>query len=190
MTQLIERRHPATLADLERLPESARAELIDGTLYTSPAPGQVHHSTADAMQFRLESLFHAHRGRHGGWWILAHPVLALGPDQIVVPDFAGWPIPGLPDGPKGPRISVAPSWVAELRTAVTASHDALLKAPLYLKAGVRWLWIVDPEKALIEIYAADGDQWRLDRIAQPSHDSERLPPFDAVPIDVSGWFER
>ncbi len=31
--------HPATLADLEALPEHVKGEIIDGVLYTQPRPG-------------------------------------------------------------------------------------------------------------------------------------------------------
>jgi hypothetical protein len=35
-------RSPATLADLEALPEGVRGEIIDGVLYMSPRPGFAH----------------------------------------------------------------------------------------------------------------------------------------------------
>jgi Uma2 family endonuclease len=189
MNNVIERKQPATLADLERRPlDGSRAELIDGTLYVTPGAGFDHQGTSDAILVDLYQQFFSGRGAQGGWWIISNPVLELSSNRVLIPDLGGWRVERLPGGLTGKRSTVTPDWVAEVRSPSTATHDALRKGPLYRQAGVEWFWIVDPAEGFVEIYRADGDLWHLDRIVQAHESEARLPPFEAVPIDVRRWF--
>jgi Uma2 family endonuclease len=190
MNNVLERKQPATLADLERPLDGSRAELIDGVLYVSPGAGLEHQDTSDDILVDLRNQFHAGRGSIGGWLIVSNPVLELNPQRVLIPDLGGWRVERLPGGLRGPRSTVAPDWVAEVRSPSTATHDALRKGPLYRQAGVEWFWIVDPTEGFVEIYRADGELWQLDRIVQAEETEARLPPFEDGILDVSRWFSR
>jgi Uma2 family endonuclease len=192
MNNVIERKQPATLADLERLPEGTRAELVDGTLYLLPTAGISHQKRSAAMLSDLYHRFKRGIGGPGGWWILATPEIQLSTRRVLIPDLAGWKVDRVtaaPDAFSGARTTLVPDWVAEIRSPSTASHDTLQKGPLYRHAGVQWYWIVDPDIGFVEVYAADGKHWALDRVVQAGETAARLPPFDAVDIDITDWFD-
>jgi len=46
----------------------------------------------------------------------------------------------------------APDFIIEILSPTTARHDRLLKFNLYLKAGVREYWIIDPESKTAQIF--------------------------------------
>lgn len=48
--------------------------------------------------------------------------------------------------------SGAPDWVVEIISPSNASHDYVRKLNLYLTAGVREYWIVDPTREMVFVY--------------------------------------
>jgi Uma2 family endonuclease len=46
----------------------------------------------------------------------------------------------------------APDLVIEILSPSTAAHDEKVKLQLYLEAGVREYWIVDPERKLVRVH--------------------------------------
>ena len=63
----------------------------------------------------------------------------------------------------------------------------MAKAAGYLAAGVPYYWLVDVDARVIEALAARADAWvRLG--AWSDGDLARIPPFDAVEIDVGRLF--
>jgi hypothetical protein len=64
---------PATLADLEALPETLVGEIIDGTLYTHARPRPDHSDLEGALIEALRGPFQRERGGPGGWWIVVEP---------------------------------------------------------------------------------------------------------------------
>lgn len=69
----------------------------------------------------------------------------------------------------------------------TARVDRLLKLPVYARAGVGWCWFLDPLAETVEVFHLSDAAPRLVATAHQQVDA-RLPPFDAVPIDVSAWW--
>lgn len=78
----------ATYEDLVAVPEHLVAEIIHGSLVTSPRPAPVHALATSSLGMGLGAPFHHGRGGPGGWWILFEPELHLDPD-VLVPDMAG-----------------------------------------------------------------------------------------------------
>jgi Uma2 family endonuclease len=46
----------------------------------------------------------------------------------------------------------APDWIAEVLSPNTASHDKLVKLPVYERAGVREVWLIHPIDRTLTIY--------------------------------------
>jgi Uma2 family endonuclease len=46
----------------------------------------------------------------------------------------------------------APDWLAEILSPSTARHDKLVKLPVYARAGVREVWLVNPIQHTLSIY--------------------------------------
>ncbi|MCY1083509.1 Uma2 family endonuclease [Archangium lansingense] len=152
-------RRKATYADLEAAPPHLVAELVDGELYLSPRPASRHALAHAALHGELYNPFHQGRGGPGGWLLLFEPELHLGED-VLVPDIAGWRRERMPEMPDVVGFTLAPDWLCEVLSPSTAALDREKKMKLYGRAGVRHLWLVDPLRQSLEVYALEGNRWQ------------------------------
>lgn len=138
-----------TIDDIYSLPEGSRAELIGGQIYYMAQPSTMHQ--------RILSFLHLEIGNHirakgGTCEVLPAPFAVflcaddskyLEPDISVICDKDK-----LDDrGCKG-----APDWILEIVSPSSRIMDYYTKLSLYLEAGVREYWIVDPVKQTILVY--------------------------------------
>jgi hypothetical protein len=82
----------ATFEDLMRLAEDVRAEVLGGTVITSPAALPKHSKAQRALGRFVGGPFdddHGYGGP-GGWWNFVEVDIQLGAHDIVRPDIAGW----------------------------------------------------------------------------------------------------
>ena len=175
-------KRPATYQDLLRVPEPLVAEIVDGELYASPRPAPPHAMATSVLGGDLMGPFQRGRGGPGGWWILDKPELHLAGD-VLVPDMAGWRRERMPTMPKTAAFELAPNWVCDVLSPATARLDRSRKLPAYARAGVSHAWLIDPAARTVEVLTLDGDGWRL-HLACGDDDLVRLPPFDAVELDL------
>src|SRR3954453_2086234 len=105
-------RTPATLRDLDSLPQDLTAPLGDGELIVHPRPDPPHVEAATFLTGSLFGPFYRGIGGPGGWVILAEPKILFGP-QLLVPDLAGWRKERFAALRKGP-YTVIPDWVCEI----------------------------------------------------------------------------
>jgi Uma2 family endonuclease len=185
MGRRIERRSPATYADVAAAPEHVIAELIGGVLYTSPRPSPRHALASLRLGAALDGPFGRGQGGPGGWTVLIEPELHLAGGDVLVPDLAGWRRERLPVLPDKPAIDVAPEWVCEVLSPSNKSHDRKHKLPKYAASAVPWLWLVDPEERMLEGYQLDGDRWAMVGVFEEEDVAVRAPPFEAVELDLS-----
>ncbi len=179
-------RRRATYADLEAVPETQVAEIIDGVLETHPRPRPEHGAAAYELGGELRDPFGRGRGGPGGWIFLPEPELHLGPD-IVVPDLAGWHRERLPTKPQDAFIAVAPDWVCEILSPSTARLDRGAKRRIYAGAGVQHLWLPDPEAGELEAFALAGGHWLLLATVQRG-EMVNVAPFDAISFPLNDLF--
>ncbi|GAC1541504.1 MAG: hypothetical protein NVS3B10_06040 [Polyangiales bacterium] len=178
--------HPATRADLEGLPENVVGEIIDGVMYTQPRPRSRHANTEGSILTELRGPFDRGRGGPGGWRILVEPGIELPQAPEVSPDVAGWRrerLPTLPDGP----ITVVPDWVCEI-LSTNRAYDLRIKRPFYARIGVSFMWLVDLEGKTVTASALEGGRWVEVAVFGEEDRAARIPPFDAIELDVSGWW--
>jgi len=176
-------RKRATRADLDALPRSIVGELIAGVLYSMPRPRPRHAGAASVLGSDLNGAFQRGRGGPGGWWLLDEPGIALTALDVeeIVPDIAGWRRERMPELPEG-IISIAPDWLCEVLSPTTRAHDLKLKRPLYARAGVSWMWIVDVDaRTLVASRLCDG-KW-LELGTWSDDDVARIEPFDAIELE-------
>jgi Uma2 family endonuclease len=50
----------------------------------------------------------------------------------------------------------APDWLAEVLSPRTASHDQVVKLPVYERAGVKEVWTLQPSDRTLSIYLLAG----------------------------------
>ena len=76
-------------------------------------------------------------------------------------------------------FNLAPDWVCEVLSASTRRLDLHCKRPVYARAGVAHLWLVDPADRTLEAFELREGQWVLVATAQDD-DPVSIHPFDAV----------
>ena len=176
----------ATYADLEAVPATLVAEIIDGALETHPRPTPRHGAAANRLSNELTAPFDRGRGGPGGWIFLPEPELHLG-EAVVVPDIAGWRRERLPSEPTKAFIEIAPDWVCEILSPSTARLDRGPKRRIYAEAGVEHLWLLDPAERQMEAFSLNGRRWLLLSTIQIG-ELVRVPPFDAIAFPLSDLF--
>lgn len=125
------------------------------------------------------------RGGPGGWWIIVEPGIELAALDVeeIAPDVAGWLRERMPRPPDGP-ITLAPDWVCEVLSPTTRSHDLKRKRPLYARAGVPWMWIVDVEARILTSSRLHEGRW-LEVGTWGDDEVVRIEPFDAIEIQLA-----
>jgi Uma2 family endonuclease len=94
----------------------------------------------------------------------------------------------MPSAPEGVAFTVVPDWVCEISSPSTARLDRLRKLPIYAREGVAHAWLVDPDERTIEALSLAGGRWSVAYYGDTKE--ARIPPFDAVPLDLDALFER
>jgi Uma2 family endonuclease len=178
---------PATYEDIVRLPEHLVGEIIDGDLIVSPRPAPVHALASSSLGGEICGPFGRGRGGPGGWLILDEPELHIA-GNVLVPDLAGWRRERMPALPDTAWFTLAPDWVCEVLSPSTAVVDRTRKQEIYRKQGVPWLWFLDPVARTIEVLSHGEAAWTVAGTFGGEGEA-RIPPFDAVAIDVSALWD-
>jgi Uma2 family endonuclease len=176
-----------TLADLEALPAGIKGEIIEGVLYTMTRPRARHQRVVFAIGDVIHDPFDKARGGPGGWWILVEPGIELPGTPEIAPDLAGWRRERLPDLPEDTPITVVPDWVCEILSPTTRRHDLLVKKPYYAKVGVPFHWVIDREARTVTALRLEAGHW-LEMGTWGDETEARVPPFEAVPLDVKSFW--
>ncbi len=175
----------ATWEDLWSLPEGQRAEIVGGQIALLPSPTVDHQDLVFEVGTRLREPFHRGRGGPGGWWIIADVDVQLTRYDLVRPDLSGWRRDRHPLRPQRP-VTARPDWVCEVLSPGNARRDRQQKMELYRRAGVEFVWLIDPGLRLLEAYRLTGDLYA--RLGAWSEETAAIPPFEAVELDVADLF--
>jgi Uma2 family endonuclease len=178
---------PATLADLEALPDHVKGEIIDGVLYASPRPRAPHADAELALGSRLRDPFQVGRGGPGGWWILMEPGIEVPGSPEFSPDLAGWRKERMPALPADRSITVVPDWICEILSPTTRACDQRVKRPFYARIGVACLWFIDIEARTLTVSKLEGGRW-VELGVYGEDDRMRAEPFDAVELALGDWW--
>ena len=147
-----------TEEDYYRLPENMRAELIDGQFYSQAAPSRTHQRILSDLHITIGQYI---RSKGGSCEVYPAPfAVKLFEDDktIVEPDISVICDPNkLTD--KG--CTGAPDWIIEIVSPGNPAHDYVRKLNLYLDAGVREYWIVDPMQGNIYVYHLVEEQFKM-----------------------------
>ena len=138
-----------TAEDYWALPEGERAELIDGVLYAMTPPNRKHQDIVSGLIRQLKDFIKRNGGPCRAYVspfavnLNADDTTYVEPDVLVVCD----PSKLTDRGCEG-----APDFVAEVVSPSSRSMDYVKKTALYLDAGVREYWIVDPQICQTTVY--------------------------------------
>jgi Uma2 family endonuclease len=142
-----------TTADLDRLdlPEGWRAEIIDGVLYVSKAPGWDHQDVVRRLVLQLSAWVETHTGRVN-WGI----GIIYADDDNVIPDVVWISAERLAKGldAAGHLNELGPELVVEVVSpgAENARRDRDTKLALYSRRDALEYWIVDPQARTVQVY--------------------------------------
>ena len=93
----------------------------------------------------------------------------------------------MPEFPRTRPIDITPDWICEVLSPSNERRDRVIKADLYLTAGAPFYWILDVHERTLEAFAAKDGTWS--RLGAWTDGAEpRIPPFDAIAIDVAALF--
>lgn len=170
----------ATYADLCAVPDNFVAEILGGDLYSSPRPASPHGHAAAALGIKLGGPFQYGENGPGGWWFHNEPELHFGAD-VVVPDIAGWRRERMPAVPNVAYFTLAPDWLCEVLSPSTETIDRRKKLPIYARAGVHYVWLIDPLQQTLEVLRLETQRWAL--VDTHRADAKvRAEPFAAVEL--------
>jgi Uma2 family endonuclease len=179
---------PATYADIEALPSNMVGEIIRGVLYASPRPASPHAAASSALGEELGPPFKRGKGGPGGWVLLDEPELHLVED-VLVPDLAGWRRERMPEMPDTAAFDLAPDWVCEVLSPSTAKLDRAQKLPVYARARVVHVWLVDPLERYLELLRLERESYLI--VGTHIDDAKiRAEPFDAIELDLGVLWAR
>lgn len=183
LTQETSTRRPATLLDLDNLPEDVFGEIIDGELQVHPRPDEPHAKAAFELTLTLGNAFHRGITGPGGWVLRAEPRILFGAQTTLSPDLAGWRQERYAALRKGP-LQITPDWVCEILSPSTARYDRVHKLPIYARNGVQHAWVIDPVLRTLDVLRLESGSWVIVGIHE-RNDKVRAEPFGEIEIDLT-----
>ena len=176
---------PFTVDDLEAMPDDGnRYELIDGTLYVSPAPGRRHQKVAYRVYRVLDDACPEEFDVLGApFAVRISRTMELQPDVLV----------GREEDFTEKFLPVAPVLAVEVVSPSSRLNDMNNKRAAYQRLGVSAYWVIDPEDAKLTVYELD-DMGVYSRVASvkggEAFEAERPFPVRVVPRELLGRLAR
>lgn len=165
--------------DYYNLPEDVRAELIDGQFYYMASPSRIHQKLSGTIFRMIGNYIESNKGSCEAYYAPFAVKLFDDSKTIVEPDISV-----ICDRNKltDKGCTGAPDWIIEIVSPSSSSHDYVKKLNLYMDAGVREYWIVNPQQQTILVYFFEEDihvrQYTFD-------DTIKVNIYDDFTIDFS-----
>lgn len=169
--------------DLLRMPDDGRKrELVRGELREMNPTNFEHLRVRDNVSFPISAFAREHRlgvvGGEGGFeleigqTVLAPDVVFVAADRVPPRDRQrrGW-------------TPFAPDFVAEVLSPSNTAQDVAEKVLIYLKAGVRLLWVVDPRHETVTVHWPDRTA-RIFVVDETLDGGDVLPGFSLPVADI------
>ena len=172
-----------TIADLDSMPEDGnRYELIEGELFVSRAPSLTHQQIV--FNFLLALGKYLEQKPIGKVW--PGPGVIFSDFSGVIPDIIYISNERLDKIASGDRVAGAPDLVIEILSPGVENErrDRQAKRQLYGKYGVKEYWIVDSQKATIQIYRSAKLRLAATLTRKDKLTSPLLPGFNCRVRDI------
>lgn len=171
---------PYRRRDYQQLPDEPRCELLGGRFYVSPSPTLLHQIVLSLL---LETLRAA--ARPVGALALPAPLdVHLADHSVVQPDLLYLSAERRSLGKEW--IEGAPDLVVEILSPGTARRDRVEKLLLYVEAGVREYWIVDPFEQQIDFLVLADRRYE---IVPPTGRLYRSPALPEIALDLEAFWK-
>lgn len=138
---------------------------------------------ASAVQIELIMALRGWQERVGDEGVLRQDVfVAFGDEEHLAPDVCWWSAGRRPPVVRG-EIDVVPDLVAEVLSPSTRANDLGVKREIYMRAGVRELWLADPDaRTLTRVRPGAGAE------ALEAHDVLRSELLDGFALELERVF--
>lgn len=158
MSRALAQQRIYTEADYYDLPENVRAELIGGQFYDMSAPSRIHQEILSGLHGAIYSHI---KTKGGSCKVYPAPfaVRLFGDDKTIVePDISV-----ICDQNKltDRGCTGAPDWIIEIVSPSDPSRDYVKKLNMYMDAGVKEYWIVDPMQKMVHVYHLVQEQFKM-----------------------------
>ena len=146
-----------TLEEWAAMPEDDEGELVDGVLVEEEMPDLTHETVVAWLLYTLRSWLIPRRGFVFG----SEAKFAVAPGRGRKPDLTVY-LPGCPPLPRRGLVRIPPDVAIEVvsPTARDRRRDRSEKAGDYATFGVRWYWLIDPERRSLDILALDDGRYQ------------------------------
>ncbi|MBK5941244.1 Uma2 family endonuclease [Halochromatium roseum] len=164
-----------------------RVELIGGDIVRRPMT-RFAHARVQSKTDRTLGPF-ADDTSPRGWWILTDVSVAYEPHECPSHDLAGWRRERLPK-PLDGVIDLPPDWVCEIVSPGHEKKDRITIPLLLQRHRVPWFWLIWPEQRTLIAHALEDGGYRVvARLTATDRKPVRVPPFEAMALDLAGIFE-
>ncbi|MCI8741908.1 MAG: Uma2 family endonuclease [Lachnospiraceae bacterium] len=181
MSEALARANIYTEEDYYNLPENVRAELIDGQLYYMSAPSRIHQEILNFMNTEINIYL---RSKKGPCKVYPAPfavkLFSEDDKNVVEPDIS---VICDPNKLTDRGCTGAPDWITEIVSPGNSSHDYVRKLNLYMDAGVKEYWIVNPTNHSVYVYFLEADKFKT--TAYTLQDKIRANIYDDLWIDFT-----
>ena len=150
-------------------------ELVRGKLIVREPPGTYHGRVQGILHVLVGSYVRAHElgvvfGQDTGFKI------ASDPDTVRAPDLAFVDRTRVAQIPRRGYAALAPDLAAEILSPDDRPGEVLAKVGEWLEAGVRLVWVIDPDRRVASVYREDGSVMTVSSDADV-HGDPVLPGF-------------
>jgi Uma2 family endonuclease len=166
---------PYTYQDYALLPEGFPAQLIEGFLVKEPSPTYGRSEVVMIVLAALRRVVPDDRVRPGPVDVKIDELNVYAPDVAVYEERP----------PPKDRHSRTPLLVVEIASPSTIDRDRDVKAPRYLAAGVKEVWLVDPASGFVEVRDRVGRGPRIESGDTPV-ESKVVAGFRLDPKEIAG----
>lgn len=172
------------------LPEGLTGEILeDGRIEAMGRPGRAHTRAAKRL-LRALGAVEDEDDERDGWVFAAETELRLLGNRLVVPDLSGWIVRDgesafLDENP----VVVRPDWACEILSPSTERKDRAVKLPIYARAEMPQIWLVDPERRRVEVYEPREGVAARTLVAEGSAIAA-LPPFPELELPLASLWGR
>jgi Uma2 family endonuclease len=171
---------PITAEEFERLDSDLRYDLIRGELRPMPPmPGEEHGALTSDLSLEL-SLFVRDHDLGQCYAAETRFLIARDPDTAIGPDWAFIARSRLPKRRGRGFVPIVPDAVLEVRSPSDRKAEVEDKVALWLEAGVRIVWELNPGTCILTVYRSDARARELG-VADVLSGEEVLPGF-ALPL--------
>lgn len=177
---MVARPTPTTAAELLALRDDGRWEIVDGEPRKRVSPNFAHFKLTGRLDKTVGGFVDEHHlGEFGPELSI---LFSTGPDTVLIPDLAfvrAERVP--PDDQQTGLARLVPDLVIEVLSPDNTALEMDEKVQIYLRAGVRLVWIVNPKRRSVTVYAADGTVRSV--LPGGTLDGGDVLPGFALPID-------